>query len=335
MIKAFAATKPGGELTAIEYDPGEMGADEVEIHVQYCGVCHSDLGMINNEWQISTYPLVPGHEVVGEIIATGQNVRHLEIGQQVGVGWLSESCMVCNECLSGHHNLCPGAEAILVGRNGGFADKVRVHKVWATPLPEGIDLASAGPLFCGGITVFSPLNRYKIPPTSRVAVIGIGGLGHMALLFLKAWGCEVTAFSTSLDKEQDAKQLGAHHFVNARDSNAVGRFQNHFDLIINTISADIDWDLYLSLLKPQGKLHVVGTASEVRASVLSLMPADRSIGASPTGSPAVIRSMLEFSVRHDIKPVIEMYPMSQVNEALKRLDSDNPPRYRIVLENDF
>ena len=188
MIRAYAATEPGGKLEPFEYDPGALQDEQVEIDVEFCGICHSDLSMLDNEWGISEYPLVPGHEVIGRVAAIGPAVKSVKVGQQVGLGWFASSCMMCEWCLSGNHNLCPNAEQTIVGRHGGFADKVRAHEVWTIPLPEGINATKAGPLFCGGITVFNPIIQSGILPTDRVGVIGIGGLGHMALQFFAGVG---------------------------------------------------------------------------------------------------------------------------------------------------
>ena len=180
-IKAYAASKPKGELTPYTYSPGPLPHDQVEIDVIACGICHSDISMIDNEWGASQYPLVPGHEAVGKITALGENVSHLKIGQTVGVGWTAESCLTCGQCMSGHHQRCGTGKPTIRGRHGGFADRMRVQAVWAIPLPENMDARSAGPLFCGGITVFAPFMDYDIKPTDRVGVIGIGGLGHLAI----------------------------------------------------------------------------------------------------------------------------------------------------------
>jgi uncharacterized zinc-type alcohol dehydrogenase-like protein len=236
--------------------------------------------------------------------------------------------------MSGNHNLCATAEGVIIGRHGGFANKVRAHEGWVTPLPEGINVATAGPLFCGGITVFNPIIQNNIRPTDHVGVVGIGGLGHMALRFLKAWGCEVTAFSTSPDKEAEARELGAHHFVNSRDSDVLANLANSFAMILVTVNVELDWDGYISTLRPQGKLHIVGAAPSVSATIFPLLLGQRSIGGSPLGSPAMTATMLEFSARHGIEPVTETFPMSEVNDALERLRSGKP-RYRLVLENDL
>jgi uncharacterized zinc-type alcohol dehydrogenase-like protein len=333
-IQAYAATEANGPLTPFAYDPGDLAPDEVEIDVAYCGICHSDLSMLKNDWMNSTFPLVPGHEVAGTIVGKGDTVSHLELGQKVGLGWFSRSCMTCEQCLNGNHNLCPTAEGTLVGRHGGFANKVRTHSVWATPLPEGIDLVNAGPLFCGGITVFNPIIQNSVSPTDRVGVVGIGGLGHMALQFFNKWGCDVTAFSTSPDKEAEARALGAHHFVNSRDTVALEKLANSFDFILVTINVELDWNTYIAALRPKGTLHLVGAAPEVGAAVFPLIMGQKSISASPLGSPATTARMLDFSARHGIAPKTEVFPMSEVNDALKKLETDKPA-HRLVLQNDF
>jgi len=333
MIHAYVAEKKGADLKPFEYDPGVLGGEEVEIKIEYCGICHSDLSMLNNDWGISQYPLVAGHEVVGTIASVGNSVKTLKVGQRVGLGWNSRSCMTCEWCMSGNHNLCLTAEATIVGRYGGFADAIRAHSAWVLPLPEAIDPATAGPLFCGGITVFNPLVQFDVKPTDRVGVIGIGGLGHLALQFLHAWGCDVTAFSTSSDKEAEARELGADHFVNSRDATALKSVENSFDLILSTVNADLDWNSYIACLRPKGRLHFVGVVpNPVSVYVFSLMPGQKSISASPLGSPATTNQMLDFAARHKIEPITEMFAFDQINEALERLHSGKA-RYRIVLKH--
>lgn len=334
MIKAYAATEAGGKLAPFEYDPGPLQEKQVEIDVEFCGICHSDLSMLDNEWGISEYPLVPGHEVIGRVAAIGPAVKSVQVGQQVGLGWFASSCMMCEWCLSGNHNLCPNAEQTIVGRHGGFADKVRAHEVWAIPLPEGIDATKAGPLFCGGITVFNPIIQSGILPTDRVGVIGIGGLGHMALQYLRAWGCEVTAFTSSPEKTDEAKQLGAHHVVNSKDPEALGAIAGSLDAIISTVSADLDWSTYINALRPKGRLHFVGVApSPISTHVFPLIADQKTLSATPLGSPATIMTMLNFGQRHSVEPMIETFPFSKVNEAMDYL-RNGKPRYRIVLTPD-
>jgi uncharacterized zinc-type alcohol dehydrogenase-like protein len=187
----YAASAPKAPLQPFTFDLGELGPEEVEIQVTHCGICHSDLSMLDNEWGMSQYPFVPGHEAVGTVIALGTQAKGLKLGQRVGIGWSARSCLHCHECLSGDHNLCATNQGTIVGRHGGFADRLRCQWPWARPLPDELDLATTGPLLCGGITVFAPFLAYDIAPTARVGVIGIGGLGHMALQFANKWGCEV------------------------------------------------------------------------------------------------------------------------------------------------
>jgi uncharacterized zinc-type alcohol dehydrogenase-like protein len=334
MINAYAALEQGGELQPFSYDPGELGEHQVEIDVVYCGICHSDLSMINNEWGMSQFPLVPGHEVAGRIAAVGSHVSSLKVGDWVGLGWHSGYCQSCEQCSDGDHNLCAGAEGTIVGRHGGFADKVRADASSVVPLPEGINPATAGPLFCGGITVFNPMVQFGIKPTDNVGVIGIGGLGHIALKFLNAWGCEVTAFSSSEAKADEARELGAHHVINSRDPKAIEAAAGRFDYIISTVNVKLDWNMYLSTLRPKGRLHFVGATLEpLDIGVFGLLMGQRSVSGSPVGSPATIARMLDFAALHKIEPMVEMFPMSQVNEAMAHLESGKA-RYRIVLSNE-
>ena len=331
MIKAYAAFEPKGKLKPFEYDPGELKSHEVEIDVLYSGICHSDLSLIDDEWGMTRFPIVPGHEVVGKIAKVGGKVKHLQLNQVVGVGWHAGYCNECALCLSGDNNLCATAQPTIIGHHGGFADKVRADANSVFPIPDGIDLESAGPLFCGGITVFNPLVQYDIKPTDKVAVIGIGGLGHLALQFLNAWGCEVTAFTSSEEKKKEALRLGAHHTLNSRSQGEIEGAAGRFDLIISTVNVKLDWNLYLNTLKPRGRLHFVGATLEpLDISVFSLIMGQRSVSGSPVGSPSTIARMLEFASLHKIRPVIEKFSFGEINEAIERLRSGKT-HYRIVL----
>ena len=331
MIKSHAAFEAGGELKPFEFDPGSLGRDEVEIDVENCGICQSDLSMIDNLWGMAQYPLVPGHEVIGKVAKKGDGVTSVNVGDRVGLGWHSGYCLTCPSCLSGDHNLCATAQGTMVGRHGGFAEQVRAHATSVVALPDGVDIQSAGPLFCGGITVFNPMVQFDLKPTGRVAVIGIGGLGHMALQFLRAWGCEVTAFTSTDSKREEALEMGAHHTINSRDPEAIAAAAGRFDLVMSTVNVKLDWNAFLATLTPRGRLHFVGATLEpLDLGVFPLIGGQRSVSGSPVGSPAVIAQMLEFAARHGIKPVIETYRFDQVNEALERLRSGEA-RYRIVL----
>ena len=332
-FKGYAATEAGGKLKEFEYELDELKPSEVDIKVDACGICHSDLSMLGNDWEMSQYPLIPGHEVTGTVEETGGSVNHLKEGDKVGLGWHSGSCMTCPQCLSGDHNLCAKAQGTIVNRHGGFADRVRAESAFAVKVPDGVDLLKAGPLFCGGITVFNPIVQLGIQPTDRVAVVGIGGLGHLALQFLSKWGCEVTAISTSPEKEDDAKNLGAHHFLNAKDESALKKAEGAFDLVLSTVNVKLDWAAYVNMLRPKGKLHLVGAAPEVSAEVFSLIMAQRSISGSPVGSPATIATMLEFCARHGIAPHTQAFAMSEVNDALEILEKESPAKRLILLNS--
>jgi uncharacterized zinc-type alcohol dehydrogenase-like protein len=335
MIKGFAALEKGKPLSPFEFEPGELGAEEVEIKVEYCGICHSDLSMLDNEWGMSAYPLVAGHEVVGRIVAAGPQAKRVKVGDRVGLGWSSGSCLCCPQCLAGDHNLCTSGKGTIVGRPGGFADRVRCQWIWAAPMPGAVAGQSGGPLLCGGITVFNPIVQFDVRPTQRVGVVGIGGLGHMALQFLNKWGCEVTAFTSSESKYEEAKQLGAHHTVNSKDSAALKKLAGSLDFILVTANAPLDWPALIGALAPKGRLHIVGAVLKpIPVAAFSLLSAQRSVSGSPTGSPSTVDQMLAFCARHSIAPVIEEFPLSQVNEALDRLRSGHA-RYRVVLKNDL
>ena len=331
MIKAYAAQTPGGPLEPFEYDPGPLGRGDVEINVESCGICHSDLSMLDNDWGFTQYPFVPGHEVVGTISAVGADVKTLAVGQRVGLGWHAGYCQACQCCHQGDHNLCGTAQATIAGRHGGFADKVRAQAAAVVALPAGVNPKTAGPLFCGGITVFNPLIQFNVPATAKVAVIGIGGLGHIAVQFLKAWGCEVTAFTSSDTKKTEALTLGAHDVLDTRSADAVAAAAGRFDFILSTVNVSLDWNAYINTLAPKGRLHFVGATLEpLNIGVFSLIGGQRSVSGSPVGSPATIKTMLDFAARHHIEPVIQTFAFDQVNEAMAHLRAGKA-HYRIVL----
>jgi uncharacterized zinc-type alcohol dehydrogenase-like protein len=328
---ARAARQPMA-LEALE--PGPLGDEEVEVAVEHCGLCHSDVSVLNNEWGISQFPATLGHEVVGRVTALGADAEGLTVGQRVGVGWFAGSDMHCRQCMSGNHHLCPQGQATIIGHRGGFASHVRAHWAWAIPLPDALSPADAGPLLCGGITVFNPLAMYA-KPTDRVGVIGIGGLGHMAVKFAAAYGCDVTAFTSSEGKFDEARGFGARHVVSSRDPAAIKKLAGRFDLLISTVNVPLDWAALIDTLAPNGRLHVVGAVLEpMPVPAFSLLAAQRTVSGSPTGSPVAIATMLDFAARHNVLPQTEHYPMSNINEAFARLESGKA-RYRIVLDADF
>jgi uncharacterized zinc-type alcohol dehydrogenase-like protein len=237
--------------------------------------------------------------------------------------------------MSGDQNLCAAGEGTIVGRHGGFTTRVRAHWAFVVPLPAGVDPAKAGPLFCGGVTVFNPIVQFGIKPTDRVAVIGIGGLGHMALKFLNAWGCEVTAFTSSDSKREEALSFGAHRVVNTRNVDDVKKLAGSLNLILSTVNAPLDWDALAGALAPKGRLHTVGAVLKpISVGAFTLIMGQRTISGSPVGSPSTIATMLDFCARHEIEPTTEFFQMSEINDALEHLRAGKA-RYRIVLANDL
>lgn len=328
---AYAAQSAGGKFAQTEIQLRELGPDDVEIRVESCGICHSDMSMLDNVWGVSRYPFVGGHEIIGRISAVGNHVPNLKINDLVGLGWFSRSCMHCDQCMSGDHNLCLSAEGTITHQYGGFADRVRCHWAWACKLPEGLNPDTSGPLLCGGLTVFNPFVQFNVSPMSKVAVVGIGGLGHMAIKFAAAWGCEVTAISRSRSKEAEARSFGAHHYIATEEATALASVSNRFNLILNTTDAALPWDAYLATLAPRGRLHTVGAGPKVEAAIFPMILGQKALSSSPLGSVASTRAMLDFAVRHKVEPVTEIYPANHINEAFDKLRNGSP-RYRLVLK---
>ncbi len=332
-IQGLAAHAAGAELLPFRYEPGALGARDVEIGITHCGICHSDLHLISNDWGISQYPFIPGHEVIGTITEVGTDVHLLSVGQRVGLGWQSNSCGECEWCTRGMENLCASSEGTCVRRHGGYATHVRANARFVFPIPDALNSEHAAPLLCGGITVYNPLRSHGINPSSRVGVIGIGGLGHLAIQFARVFGAEVTAFSTSAEKEKEARGLGAHRFVNTRESRALKEVVGSLDFVINTANADQDWSVYIQTLRPTGTLCFVGVPpSPISMQAFPLIAGMRSITGSPIGSPHMIREMLDVAARHQVKAITQSFPMAKVNDALAKVKK-NKVRYRAVLAN--
>jgi uncharacterized zinc-type alcohol dehydrogenase-like protein len=331
LIHGFATHAAGAELLPFKYEAGDLKPTDIEIRISHCGVCHSDIHLIDNDWGISQYPFIPGHEIIGTVAKIGGDAVGFSIGDRVGVGWQADSCGYCEWCRKGLENLCAKSQATCVHRNGGYAEAVRVNARFAIPIPDSLDSENAAPLLCAGITVYNPLRNHAVNPTSRVGVIGIGGLGHIALQFARAFGADVTAFSTSADKEQEALTHGAHHFVNTRDSKGLKALAGYFDFILSTINADQDWSAYLHALRPTGTLVFLGVPpSPLTLPVLPLMAGQRKIAGSPIGSPWQLREMLDVAARHGVKAQTERFAFDKVNVALNKVRK-NHVRYRAVL----
>jgi len=332
-IHGLAVHAAGAQLVAYKYDPGELKANEVEVRISHCGVCHSDIHLIDNDWGISKYPFIPGHEIVGTVSAIGTDVRDRKVGERVGIGWQADSCGICEWCRQGEEHLCALAQPTCVGRNGGYADAVRVNSRFAIPVPEGLESENVAPLLCAGITVYSPLRNHGVRPSSRVGVVGIGGLGHIGLQFAKAFGAEVTALSTSKDKEEEALKMGADHFVNTRDMEALKKIAGSFDFLLSTVSADQDWQAFVNTLRPNGVMCIVGVPpSPMSIQAFPLLSGQRAISGSNTGSPHDLFEMLDVAARHGVKAITERFPMAKANEAIAKVKKSKV-RYRAVLAN--
>ncbi len=332
-IRGLATHAAGAQLLPYKYTVGELGSHEVEIRISHCGICHSDLHLINNDWGFSKYPFIPGHEIVGTVTAVGSEVSTHKVGARVGVGWQADSCGVCEWCRQGDDHLCPRSQPTCVGRHGGYADSIRVNARFAIPVPEALESENVAPLLCAGITVYSPLRNLLARPASRVGVVGIGGLGHLALQFARAFGCEVTAFSSSKDKETEARKLGAEHFVNTRENGEIKKATGSLDLLLSTVSADQDFQSFLALLRPKGTLVVLGASpSPLQIPAFSLILGQKAVAGSPTGSPRDLHEMLDVAARHQVRAITERFAMKDANKASEKVKK-NQVRYRAVLAN--
>ena len=335
-IKGYACKEKGGQLEPFEYEPVELPADEVEVEVEYCGICHSDIAMIDNDWGMSNYPFVPGHEAIGKIVAVGTQVSKDRIGQRVGVGWQSASCNHCNNCDVGKNHLCLNESEVgqtIIGRNGAWANKVRSQAKWAVPIPDGLDPALAGPLMCAGTTVWSPIRHNNVRAGMETAVLGVGGLGHLAVQFLAKMGTQVTGLSSTRSKEENTRKLGATDFIATKESpEDLEKAAGHFDLILSTVAADVDWNTYINALAPEGTLIICG----VPDGALSLMPFpiianEKKVVGGRAGAPSDTKEMLEFCATHKITPMCEQFALEDVNQAVQHV-RNGKARFRAVLK---
>ncbi len=331
-VKAYASKSAGSSLEPFSYDEQALRPHEARIEVKYCGVCHSDIAMIDNDWKFTGYPLVPGHEVVGTVLEIGSDVAGIKPGQAVGVGWQSGSCSECEYCRRGKEHLCAKEQDTIVHRHGGWATSVVVEAPFAVPLPDGLFCAEAAPLMCAGSTVFSPMLHHGVTAGMEAAVVGIGGLGHLAVQFLSKWGCRVTAISSSHAKDEEARALGASAFIATKNADELKKAANRFDFIISTVSADVNWAQYVAALRPEGTLVIVGIPeNDLRIPAFGLIQGEKSVSGGRTSSPLDIGLMLKFASRTGVRAVIEKYPLSEVNAAVEKARSGRL-RYRAVLE---
>jgi len=327
---AHAAHSQKSALKPFVYEPAPLGPHDVEIRISHCGICHSDVHLVDGDWGMGSYPMVPGHEIVGTVAALGPEVRHLEAGARVGVGWQRGACLACDSCIVGDENLCASNVATCVSNYGGFADRIRLDGRFAFPIPESLASENAAPLLCAGATVYSPLRRW-VKPSMRVGVVGIGGLGHLALQFARAMGCEVTAISSTPDKEDEARSFGAHRFLATREAKALSSAASSLDFILSTVFVTPDWDALLGALRPNGVLCLVGATSEpLPVQAFALLVGQKSVTGSAIGGRPAIREMLSFAARHGVAAKTQVRPLAEADAALGDVRKGRA-RYRIVL----
>jgi uncharacterized zinc-type alcohol dehydrogenase-like protein len=331
-IHARAAESAKAPLTHWSYDSTDLGAFGVIVKITACGICHSDLHMIDNDWGMTQYPFVPGHEVVGHVVEKGSMVT-LKIGARVGIGWQRSACLECDDCLRGNENLCANSTGVITHGHGGFGDHLVMDSRFCFALPEGVADESAGPLMCGGITVYSALRHAGMGSGQHIGVIGVGGLGHMAVQFAANLGNRVTAITSSEDKAQEAAKLGAHDaLIIPRGGEPKSKPTRPFDIILNTSPAVIDLGMYINFCAADATIALVGAPSEPQCfPVFPLLTKRIRIMGSPIGGRAIMRDMLRISDEYGIVPVIEEFPLSDVNTALDKV-RNNTIRYRAVLK---
>lgn len=331
MIQGKAQFQPNTILNDFNYEAALLGENEVEIDISYCGLCGSDLGLIDNNYDFLQYPFVPGHEIVGKVSKLGEKVSGLLLGQYVGVGWICGSCLQCEYCQQGNEHVCAEAKATCLSGYGGFSDKITVSSHFVFPLPDSLTAPDYAPLFCAGITVYNPLVSYTKPGYQHIGVVGVGGLGHLALQFANKLGYEVTALSSDQNKKSDALKLGADSFINTSDSSKA-QPQSLFDLILYTASSTKDLPRYMSMLKPFGTLCLLGLdMGRLNLTPLDLIHRSKSIVGSATGGCEMMCNMLKVVEEKSIKPQVEIFKLNDINTALDKLRR-NDVRYRIVME---
>ncbi|HNS50568.1 MAG TPA: NAD(P)-dependent alcohol dehydrogenase [Anaerolineae bacterium] len=332
-ILGYAARAVGQPLEPLTYAPPPLGEHDVRVSVTHCGLCFTDIAAIDDYYGITSYPLVPGHEIVGTVSAVGTNAPGVKLGDRVGIGWQGRSCMKCEWCLRGEEQLCRDivSDATWVPY-GGFSTSVVADSRFVYPLPGGMASKVASVLLCAGVTVYSPLRKYAVQPGLKIGIVGVGGLGHLAIQFAHALGYEVTAISSSPAKREEALALGADHFVDSADRAGLRKLEYGFDLLLCTAHGEMRWEPLLEILKKRGTLVLAGFP-RVDLNPTDLVAHELSIAGSFLGNRATMRGMLSFAEAHGIAPRIELMPMSRVNEAIDRVKK-NQARYRIVLVND-
>lgn len=341
--KAYAATAHGEELKPLEIQRRDPGPNDVLINIKFCGVCHSDVHQIKDEWSNSKYPMVPGHEIVGIVDKVGDKVSKFKTGDRVGVGCMVDSCRECDSCKNDLEQYCEKRMVLtyndielddITPTYGGYSEFITVDEHFVVSIPDNLPLDKTAPLLCAGITTYSPLVHWGAGPGKSVAVVGLGGLGHMAVKLAHALGAEVTVISRSYNKKTDAEAMGAKHYVATSDFEAANKAQNKFDLIINTVSSAADMNTYLGMLKRDGTMVLVGAPSdELPIQAFSIISHRKSLSGSTIGGIRETQEMLDFCGKHDITSDIEVIPINVINDAYERLLKSDV-RYRFVIDID-
>ncbi len=339
--RGYATDSPTSSLEPFSFERREPGAHDVLIEILYCGVCHSDIHQARGEWGNSTYPMVPGHEIVGRVTRVGTDVTRFAVGDLAGVGCFVDSCRICENCKDGLEQYCENHLVLTYNSTekdektptyGGYSSQITIDENYTLKIPANLPLPNVAPLLCAGITTYSPLRHFNVRAGQRVGIVGLGGLGHMGVKFAAAMGAEVTVFSTSPAKEQDARQLGAHHFVVTKDAQNLESLASRFDFILDTVSADHDLNLYLNLLRRDGALVLVGlpeNPAAVRA--FSVVTNRRSLAGSSIGGIRETQLMLDYCAEHNITSDVEIIPIQQIAEAYERTIKGDV-RYRFVID---
>jgi len=339
--KAYAAQNEHTPLAPWTFERREVGPHDVQFDILFCGVCHSDLHQIKNDWFPGIFPMVPGHEIVGRVVKVGDHVKKFKVGDLAGTGCLVDSCRVCENCKADLEQYCLNGGSFTYNgleqdkktpTYGGYSNTIVVHEDFTLHISDKLDLAAAAPLLCAGITTYSPLRHWKVGKGHKLAVLGLGGLGHMAVKFGVAFGADVTVLSTSPGKEADAKKLGAHHFVVTSDEKQLEAVKGSFDFILDTVSAEHDFNMYLSLLRTNGVHICVGVpATPAQIAAFSIIAGRKSLAGSSIGGLAETQEMLDFCAEHNIVSDIEMIDMKDIQNAYDRMVKGDV-KYRFVID---
>lgn len=340
-IKAYGAASPKSQIEPMTIERRKPRPNDVVMKILYCGVCHSDLHSARNDWGGTIYPLVPGHEIVGEVTYAGPEVKKFKVGDKVAVGCMVDSCLSCDQCHNGKEQYCrEGMTGTYNGRDrltqdpthGGYSTELVVREDFLLSLPDNLDISKAAPLLCAGITTYSPLRTWNVGPGSRVGIIGLGGLGHMAVKFASALGAHVTVMSRTPDKKKDIEELGADAMLVSTDASQMEKAKNSFDLIIDTVPVHHDLNPYIPLLDVDGTLAIVGQVGPLsEPNTVPLIMGRRRIAGSVIGGIKETQEMLDFAGRHNILPDVEMIRMDEINEAYERMIRSDV-RYRFVID---